>query len=617
MVRQDVKFHSLDYAKTPKNIATPMINRTVERRINANRRRTVSVIDVGASKAFEGDDAGIRILIWPLAIVLVSLIVLAGTLLWHQQEQRLNDQIDYRIWGVADAFYSTHDQQVDIMSALLDTITADPALREALLAQDRKRLLALSIKTAERLRQNHGIGLFHFYDQNRHTLLQVHAPERSGDRIDSWIAHEAERTGVKAGGLEIGYFGIPVLRVVKPIQSDGKIIGFVELAKKTEKLLKWLHRESNVEIAFSIHKNLVNREIWESGMQMEGKEPDWDLFPSDVIAYRSVWPLPEGLLEPHLGKYGQHEYGRHFEVRTGGRLWRTGYTPIIEASGRDIGDLTVMLDVTDLQEEFRRTMAGAGILTMVLLIFLIFFLYTLLKKTDQRILTQQRERYRARLMQDLAAHREKIREGERTSIAREIHDQLGQCLTGLRLEAGLFKRLLGPKQTELMLHATSMIDIIDTTLSTVRDITTALRPAVLDMGLVPAAEWLLADTAKRAGLEYHFEADDIEECRLSEEQATALFRTLQEALTNIIRHARAAQVRVSIKRMDGGLAMRIEDDGVGFETGTDEHRSGKSFGLIGMRERAIMIGGDLNIDSGPGEGTVVLVNIPCNRRRED
>lgn len=595
-----------------------MINRTVERRVNANRRRTVSVIDIGASKAFEGDDAGIRILIWPLAIVLVSLIILAGTLLWHQQEQRIHDQIDYRIWGVADAFYSIHDQQIAIMSALLDAITADPALRDALQAQDRERLLALSAKTAERLRQNHGIGLFHFYDQNRYTLLQVHPAELSGDRIDnSWVVHEAERTGEKAGGLEIGYFGIPVLRVVKPIQSNGKIIGFVELAKKSERLLKWLHRENNVEIAFSIHKNLINREVWEAGMQMEGREPDWGLFPGDVLVYRSAQPLPEGLLEPHLGGYGEHEYGRHFEVLADGRLWRTAYTPVIEASGRDIGDLTVMLDVTDLQGEFRRTMAGAGILTMLLLIFLIFFLYTLLKKTDQRILAQQRERYRAKLIQDLAAHREKIREGERTSIAREIHDQLGQCLTGLRLEASLFKRLLGPKQTELMLHATSMIDIIDTTLSTVRNITTALRPAVLDMGLVPAAEWLLADTAKRAGLEYHFEADDIEECRLSEEQATALFRTLQEALTNIIRHARATRVRVNIKKLNGGLSMRIEDDGAGFEAGADEHRSGKSFGLIGMRERAIMIGGDLNIDSGPGEGTIVLVNIPCNRRRED
>ena len=137
------------------------------------------------------------------------------------------------------------------------------------------------------------------------------------------------------------------------------------------------------------------------------------------------------------------------------------------------------------------------------------------------------------------------------------------------------------------------------------------------MGLVPAAEWLLSDTAKRAGLEYHFDADDIEECRLSEEQATAMFRTLQEALTNIIRHARATRVYMSIRRLDGELLIRIEDDGIGFETGAEGHRSGKSFGLIGMRERAIMIGGDLNIDSAPGEGTVISVNIPCNRRQAD
>jgi len=586
-----------------------MINRTAERRVSTNRRRAVMA---DASGALEEESAGIRMLVWPLAIVLVLLVALAGTLLWHQQEQRLQERIDYHIGGISDVFYNTQAQQIATMSALLDAITADPALREALQAHDRERLLSMSLEAAERLRQVHGIGSFYFYDQNRYNLLQLKNRERPSDRIDRWIIREAERTGEKAGGLEIGYSGIPMLRVVKPVKFDGKLIGFVELTQNTGRLLEWLHREDNVEIVFSIHKKLLKQEAWENGMQMEGEEHEWNLFPGDVIAYSSVRPLPEYLLKPHLGNYDVRDHNQRFEVQKDGRLWRTAYTPIMDASGRDIGDLTVMLDVTDLQGAFRRTMAGAGALTTVLLIFL---LYTLLKKTDQRILAQQRERYQARLVRDLAAHREKIREGERTSIAREIHDQLGQCLTGLRLEANLFKRRLGPEQPELMAHVISMIDIIDTTLDTVRNITTALRPAVLDMGLVPAAEWLLSDTAKRAGLKYHFDADDIEECHLSEEQATALFRTLQEALTNIVRHARAAQVRVSIERLDGKLSMRIEDDGVGFEAGAEEHRDGKSFGLIGMRERAIMIGGDLHIDSGPGEGTVVSVRIPCNKDR--
>ena len=306
------------------------------------------------------------------------------------------------------------------------------------------------------------------------------------------------------------HFGAPMLRVVKPVQSDGRIIGFVELAQKADNLLKYLHREDDVEITLSIHKKLLKQETWESGMQMEGGEHDWDRFPGDVIAYSSVKPLPEDLLEPHLGNYDVRDHRQRFKVRTGGRLWRTAYTPVMDASGRDIGDLTVMLDVTDLQGDFRHTMLGAGALTMVLVIF---FLNTLLRKTDQRVFAQQRERYHARLMRDLAAHREKIREGERASIAREIHDQLGQCLTGLRLEANLFKRRLGPEQSELTLQVASMIDIIDTTLDTVRNITAALRPAVLDMGLVPAAEWLLSDTARRAGLEYQFDVDEIEECQ--------------------------------------------------------------------------------------------------------
>lgn len=588
----------------PVNIANPMTNRIVERRAKTDRRNTVAVGVLEIQ-----DDTGVRALVWPLAAVLVLLIVLAGTLLWHQQEERLQGQIDYHLGDISDAFYSIQSQQISAMGTLLDIITTDPALHEALRTRNRERLLALSLGTIERLREKDDIGLLHFHDQDRYTLLQVHAPEQFGDRIDRRTLREAGRTGEKAGGLEIGSSGIPMLRAVKPVWSDGKIIGFAELARNAETLLKQLHREDNVEIAFSIHKKLLKREAWENSMQTGGKRHDWDRFPGDVIAYSSVEPSPENLLKPHLGKYDIRDHNQRFETPDGGRLWRTAFTQVIDASGNDIGDLTVMLDVTDLQKTFRRTMASASVLVIALMIF---SLYILLKKTDQRILAQQRERYHARLMRDLAAHREKIREGERTSIAREVHDQLGQCLTGLRLEANLFKRSLGPEQPELMQRIQSMIGIIDTTLDTVRNITAALRPMVLDMGLIPAAEWLLSDTARRAGLECHFDAGDINECQLSDEQATALFRILQEALTNIIRHARATQVRVSIKML-GVLLMRIEDDGVGFETGIEKHREGKSFGLIGMRERAIMIGGDLRIDSGPGEGTVISVRIPCNK----
>ena len=166
-----------------------MTNGTIDRRVNPNRRRTVAV---GVSSALEEEGAGIRMLVWPLAIVLVLLIALAGTLLWHQQEQRLQERIDYHLGEVSDAFYNTQAQQIAVMSAQLDAITADPALREALRKHDRERLLALSFETAERLRQRDGSGCSIFMTRTAITSCRCMPP--SGSVIESTTGLHVRRS---------------------------------------------------------------------------------------------------------------------------------------------------------------------------------------------------------------------------------------------------------------------------------------------------------------------------------------------------------------------------------------------------------------------------------------
>jgi len=222
------------------------------------------------------------------------------------------------------------------------------------------------------------------------------------------------------------------------------------------------------------------------------------------------------------------------------------------------------------------------------------------------------ELFRSRqLIRELAAHRENIREEERARMAREIHDEFGQYLTALRMDTALLNIKFGADNPALKQHLANMKQTIDTTIGVVRNLATALRPGVLDMGLVSAAEWLLAGFEERTGIPYRLHAPH-EELLLDNERATAAFRILQEALTNITRYAQAGEVDVVIQSAEGELLMEVRDDGVGFDPGLV--CEGKTFGLLGIRERALMFGGESKIDSEPGAGTTLSVRIPLPGR---
>jgi signal transduction histidine kinase len=211
------------------------------------------------------------------------------------------------------------------------------------------------------------------------------------------------------------------------------------------------------------------------------------------------------------------------------------------------------------------------------------------------------------MLRELAAHHEKIREAERTRIAREIHDEFGQFLTALRMDTALLNIRYGGDNPELKQQLASMKKSIDTSIGVVRNLAAALRPGALDMGLVSAAEWLLAGFEERTGIPYRLHAPR-EDLALDDDRATAAFRILQEALTNITRYAQASEVDVVIELADATLIMTVRDDGIGFDL--TEVRSRKTFGLMGIRERALMFGGEAKIDSAPGSGTILQVKIP-------
>ena len=214
-------------------------------------------------------------------------------------------------------------------------------------------------------------------------------------------------------------------------------------------------------------------------------------------------------------------------------------------------------------------------------------------------------------LRQLATHLEAVRETERTNIAREIHDELGQQLTGLKMDISWISKKLKGQDEEIRQKIKDTICLVDETVKTVRRIATELRPSILDdLGLLSAMEWQSSEFEKRSEIICGF-LSNVSEATVAPDVATNVFRIYQECLTNVLRHAEATQVNSFLQIKDDILMLTITDNGKGFvET---EINSKKTLGLLGMKERALLLGGTYEITSRPACGTSVLIIIPLKK----
>jgi PAS domain S-box-containing protein len=210
----------------------------------------------------------------------------------------------------------------------------------------------------------------------------------------------------------------------------------------------------------------------------------------------------------------------------------------------------------------------------------------------------------------LAARLQSVREEERTRLAREIHDELGQALTGIMLESASLICELPRDAKQQSNRAELIMKLADETIQTVRRISTELRPGILDdLGLMAAVEWAAEEFQSRTGIDCRLDLP-VDDIVIDRERATALFRILQETLTNVARHSHATQVNVRLAKEEGSLILEVHDNGKGISK--EELSAGRSLGILGMRERALILGGGLAISGAPGQGTTIEVRYSRN-----
>ena len=233
--------------------------------------------------------------------------------------------------------------------------------------------------------------------------------------------------------------------------------------------------------------------------------------------------------------------------------------------------------------------------------------------TDRKRAETEIERSREQL-RNLSAHLQSVREKERTRIARELHDELGQLLTALNTGLVLLNRKIPETEKSLRDQTGSMIELVDMTMQTLKRIYMALRPGMLDhLGLAVAIGWQAGEFEKRTGIRCKVTVDP-EDLSLDPDLSTAIFRIFQETLTNIARHAGAARVHVSLKATAEKVLLTVRDNGRGITQ--EQLAKPNSFGLLGMRERTHYWGGDVRISGKPGKGTLVKVDIPLRNPKD-
>jgi PAS domain S-box-containing protein len=234
----------------------------------------------------------------------------------------------------------------------------------------------------------------------------------------------------------------------------------------------------------------------------------------------------------------------------------------------------------------------------------------ILRDVTARVRAEEALRHSKEELQELGAAAHEAREQEKSRIARELHDELAQALTALQMDVAWCKEKLPAGQGSFAQKLDRMETLLDTTVTATRRIAADLRPLMLDdLGLLPAVEWLVENFTQRTGVPCEL-AVSTSDLRLNNANSTAVFRIVQESLANVAKHARASRAEVVIEQNGSGVTISVRDDGLGFSP--QDPRKPNSFGLVGLRERAYLLGGEAAFISAPGRGTNIEVRLPVS-----
>lgn len=326
----------------------------------------------------------------PLALAIIILLGVSIFSIGWIQQRNITEEVKKCRDGVQTLFDEHLEEDSRLMNGLIDFLKEDKQLQNAWLTKDRDLLLSYAMPLFENLRSKYRVTHFYFHGLDKVCFLRVHEPFRYGDHIDRFTMGRAVREGKPVYGIELGPLGTFTLRVVYPWWIDDKLVGYIELGEEIEHIIPEIKKTLDVELSVAINKSYLNRAGWEEGMKMLGRNANWDLLQDFTIVdctFKCAFnKIPAKIMQNRTPYRTKHKYLLP-EMQINDRNYRTGFVPLFDAGGREVGDIVVMKDVTERQASLRiLSVILAAICTAVgVTLFTLFYFY--IKHIEHKLIT--------------------------------------------------------------------------------------------------------------------------------------------------------------------------------------------------------------------------------------
>ena len=332
----------------------------------------------------------IRVLL-PLMAVLCGVIACSGVALYLAEHDHIAEQQAQTLTRVPAIIQQDISNDVDTMSAALEVMATKTSLQDAFIRRDEKAMLEETSVLFDGLREQHRITHFYFHDVDRQYILRVHRPAERDSANSRFTLIEARKTGQLASGIELGAMGTFTLRVVRPWYRDGKLTGYIELGKEIDHIIQRTGRSLGVHLYVTINKDFLDRAHWEEGMEMIGRQGDWDLCQSSVIIAQTL-PISSPRLVDAINRGLDETESDNVNVAIAGKQYQAASEPLIDAGGRKVGKLVILSDITAHQQTLGKMILSVALVCLGLSSALFALFYIFLGKVDRTL--HQRRMYR-------------------------------------------------------------------------------------------------------------------------------------------------------------------------------------------------------------------------------
>ena len=576
-----------------------------------------------------------------LPLMTLMLFVLVSTefaLDWRKH--RVERTRDMREWTAAlsQKYHETLKLKTEKITAATDLIATDPRVKATLRERDVKRLLADWGEPFFRLAHTQQITHLNFYDLQRTVLARLHNLDKRGDRGERHTLREAERTGQLTVGLELGVLGALTLRVVAPVVSEGRRLGYVELGMEIQDVLRdFTLTGIPIPRAVMVRKSLLERDKWEPYMHSLDRTPDWDRMAQNVAVHASMGQVPEAFLSlaDESAHAGHAQTVQVQGITSGGRLWDAAVMPLHDATGTEVGDLLFLHDASAEQDDYYRALRVSGGAAVLLLTVLLSFVYVLLRRTDAGIRRQEEDLLVTNLRLEAAS---RIKSEFLANMSHEIRTPMNGVI-------GMTTLL---RNTELNAEQREFTDTISSSaealLSLINDILdfSKIEAGKLDLELIDfdlrtlleEVADLLAFRATEKQLELICHAAP-EVPSLLQGDPGRLRQILLNLVGNAIKFTHQGEVAITVTRDDGAeddpvcLRFTVRDTGIGIaaeqrdqlfaaftqaDASTTRKYGGTGLGLSISKRLVELMGGEIGVNSEVGQGSSFWFVIELSRQ---